>query len=270
MSSVRATGLTFAPEAGTQRMRDVINKNVTEEDIAASAEKIFARGWSRMKCYFMIGLPTETDEDVAGIAQTGGRLKRLGREIRKDADVTVSVSSHVPKPHTPFQWCAMDSIAELVRKQKLLRDVAHGERVTLKYHDAGISHVEGILSRGDRRLADVIEHVWRDGGRFDGWDEQFELARWNAALDACGVGARALPVDAARRRAAAVGPHRRRPRRRVPRLGVPARAQGPRQPAVRQAEGLAPAPRRRSRSAEADAAQARLLRLRHRLRPDAR
>jgi len=187
MSSVRATGLTFAPEAGTQRMRDVINKNVTEADIAASAEKIFSRGWSRMKCYFMIGLPTEQDEDVAGIPQTGGRLKRLGRKIRKDADVTVSVSSHVPKPHTPFQWCAMDSIDELHRKQRLLRDVAHDERVTLKYHEAGISHVEGILSRGDRRLADVIERVWRDGGRFDGWDEQFSLARWNKALDGAGV-----------------------------------------------------------------------------------
>src|SRR5438067_6290651 len=142
MSQVRATGLTFAPEAGTQRMRDVINKNVTEEDITASAEKIFSRGWSRMKCYFMIGLPTETDEDVAGIAQTGGRLKRLGRRIRRDADVTVSVSSHVPKPHTPFQWCRMDSIPEIERKQKLLRDLAHGERIDLKWHDAGISHVE--------------------------------------------------------------------------------------------------------------------------------
>lgn len=187
MSSVRATGLTFAPEAGTQRMRDVINKNVTEEDIAASAEKIFSRGWSRMKCYFMIGLPTETDDDVLGIAQTGGRLKRLGRKIRNDADVTVSVSSHVPKPHTPFQWCAMDAIGELQRKQRLLRDVAADERVNLKYHDAGISHVEGILARGDRRLAGVIERVWRDGGRFDGWDEQFSLARWNAALDGEGI-----------------------------------------------------------------------------------
>jgi radical SAM family uncharacterized protein/radical SAM-linked protein len=187
MSSVRATGLTFAPEAGTQRMRDVINKNVTEADIASSAEKIFSRGWSRMKCYFMIGLPTEADEDVAGIAQTGGRLKRLGKKIRKDADVTVSVSSHVPKPHTPFQWCAMDPIDSLLRKQKLLRDIAHEERVTLKYHDAGLSHVEGILSRGDRRLADVIERVWRDGGRFDGWDEQFSLPRWSQALDAEGV-----------------------------------------------------------------------------------
>jgi radical SAM-linked protein len=187
MSSVRATGLTFAPEAGTQRMRDVINKNITEEDIASSAQKIFSRGWSRMKCYFMIGLPTEGDDDVAGIAQTGGRLKRLGKKIRRDADVTVSVSSHVPKPHTPFQWCAMDSIDEIVRKQKMLRDVAHEERVTLKYHDAGVSHVEGILSRGDRRLSDVIERVWRDGGRFDGWDEQFSLPRWNSALDAAGV-----------------------------------------------------------------------------------
>jgi radical SAM-linked protein len=200
MSSVRATGLTFAPEAGTQRMRDVINKNVTEEDIAASAEKIFSRGWSRMKCYFMIGLPTETDEDVLGIAQTGGRLKRLGRKLRSDADVTVSVSSHVPKPHTPFQWCAMDPMPELLRKQRLLRDLAQKERVTLKYHDAGISYVEGILSRGDRRLAAVIERVWRGGGRFDGWDEQFSLARWNAALDAESV-ARELylqtrPVDA--------------------------------------------------------------------------
>jgi radical SAM family uncharacterized protein/radical SAM-linked protein len=183
ISSVRATGLTFAPEAGTQRMRDVINKNVTEEDITASAEKIFSRGWSRMKCYFMIGLPTETDEDVAGIVKTGGRLRRLGKRIRRDADVTVSVSSHVPKPHTPFQWCAMDSVEEIQRKQRLLRELAHIEHVHLKYHEVGISHVEGILSRGDRRLASVIEDVWRSGGRFDGWDEHFQLKLWNESFD---------------------------------------------------------------------------------------
>jgi radical SAM family uncharacterized protein/radical SAM-linked protein len=187
ISSVRATGLTFAPEAGTQRMRDVINKNVTEEHITASAEKIFSRGWSRMKCYFMIGLPTETDEDVAGIAQTGGRLRRLGRKIRKDADVTVSVSSHVPKPHTPFQWCAMDPMAELQRKQRLLRELAREERVELKYHDVGTSYVEGILSRGDRRLAEVIEAAWRRGARFDGWEEQFDLALWDEVLDAAHI-----------------------------------------------------------------------------------
>jgi radical SAM family uncharacterized protein/radical SAM-linked protein len=199
MSSVRATGLTFAPEAGTQRMRDVINKNVTEEDITASAEKIFSRGWSRMKCYFMIGLPTETDEDVAGITATGGRLKRMGKKIRKDADVTVSVSSHVPKPHTPFQWCQMDSIPEILRKQALLRELAQREKVDFKWHEAGISHVEGIMARGDRRLGDVIEHAWRAGARFDGWDEQFDLGVWEEALEACGVDRmvylNTIPVD---------------------------------------------------------------------------
>jgi radical SAM family uncharacterized protein/radical SAM-linked protein len=183
ISSVRATGLTFAPEAGTQRMRDVINKNVTEEHISASAEKIFSRGWSRMKCYFMIGLPTELDEDVAGIGQTGGRLKRLGKQFRRDADVTVSVSSHVPKPHTPFQWSPMDTSEELRRKQRLLREVCHDERVTLKYHDVGSSYVEGILSRGDRRLGDVIEAAWKRGARFDGWEEHFDLALWDEVLD---------------------------------------------------------------------------------------
>jgi radical SAM family uncharacterized protein/radical SAM-linked protein len=187
MASVRATGLTFAPEAGTQRMRDVINKNVTEEDITRSAENVFSRGWSRMKLYFMIGLPTETDEDVAGIAQTGGRLRRMGKKIRSDAEVTVSVSSHVPKPHTPFQWCAMDTMAELRRKQYLLREVAQRERVDLRWHEAKISYVEGIFSRGDRRLADVIEAAWRKGARFDGWDEQFSLEVWEEALAACGV-----------------------------------------------------------------------------------
>jgi radical SAM-linked protein len=164
-------------------MRDVINKNVTEEHITASAEKIFSRGWSRMKCYFMIGLPTETDEDVEGIAQTGGRLRRLGKKIRKDADVTVSVSSHVPKPHTPFQWAKMDSVDELRRKQRILREVAFEERIKLKHHEVGGSYVEGILSRGDRRLADVIETVWKNGARFCGWEEHFDLQRWEAALD---------------------------------------------------------------------------------------
>ncbi len=200
MSSVRATGLTFAPEAGTQRMRDVINKNVTEEDITASAEKIFSRGWSRMKCYFMIGLPTETDEDVAGIAQTGGRLKRMGKKIRKDADITVSVSTHVPKPHTPFQWCQMDSIEEILRKQRTLRELSRQEHVDFKWHEAGISHVEGILSRGDRRLADVIEHAGRAGARFDGWDEQFDLGTWETAIEASGIDRmvflNTIPVDA--------------------------------------------------------------------------
>jgi radical SAM family uncharacterized protein len=200
MASVRATGLTFAPEAGTQRMRDVINKNITEEDITRSAENIFSRGWSRMKLYFMIGLPTETDEDVAGIVQTGGRLRRLGKKLRPDADVTVSVSSHVPKPHTPFQWCAQDESAEIDRKQKLLRELARRENVQLKYHDREMSWVEGLFSRGDRRLADVIEAAWLKGARFDSWDERFSLQTWQDALAECGIDATpyfmTLPVEA--------------------------------------------------------------------------
>lgn len=199
MASVRATGLTFAPEAGTQRMRDVINKNITEEDITRSAENIFSRGWSRMKCYFMIGLPTETDEDVIGIAQTGGRLRRMGKKIRHDADVTVSVSSHVPKPHTPFQWCAQDTPEEIERKQRLLREVARAENVQLKHHEGAMSWVEGLLCRGDRPLADVIEAAWRKGARFDSWDDRFSLQVWTEALEEAGIDPTpyfmTLPID---------------------------------------------------------------------------
>ena len=190
MASVRATGLTFAPEAGTQRMRDVVNKNVTEEHIRDSAERVFRRGWSRLKLYFMIGLPTETDEDVRGIVDTGARMLGIGKKLSpREAEVTVSVSSHVPKPHTPFQWCAMDPLDEIARKQSFLRKVASEVKpaVRLKYHDRGVSHVEGILARGDRRVADVIEAAWRDGARFDGWEEVFDLERWQRALAACGV-----------------------------------------------------------------------------------
>ncbi len=190
MASVRATGLTFAPEGGTQRMRDVINKNVTEEHIRDSAERVFRKGWSRLKLYFMIGQPTETDEDVDGIVATGVRMLQIGKkQIGGTAEVTVSVSSHVPKPHTPFQWAAMDSLDEIARKQKLLRDAANAARPSpkLRMHDKGISFVEGIVARGDRRVADVIEHAWREGARFDGWDECFDLERWQRAIAACGV-----------------------------------------------------------------------------------
>src|SRR5262249_2578248 len=128
MASVRATGLTFAPEAGTQRMRDVVNKNVTEAHIRESAERVFRRGWNRLKLYFMIGLPTETDEDVRGIVETGARMLGIGKKSvgtnGKAAGVPVSVSSHVPKPHTPFQWAAMDPLDALDRKQRLLRKTA--------------------------------------------------------------------------------------------------------------------------------------------------
>ena len=193
LALTRIAGLTFAPEAGTQRMRDVVNKNITEAHVEESTRKVFERGWHRIKLYFMIGLPTEQDDDVRGIVDTGMRMLKIGRQhVGHRAEITVSVSSHVPKPHTPFQWCAQDPLQEIRRKQALLRSTAGGlgkagMGVRLKHHDSGISFIEGVLARGDRRLSDVIEAVWRDGGRFDGWEEVFDVSRWQRALDAHGV-----------------------------------------------------------------------------------
>ncbi|HLM71417.1 MAG TPA: TIGR03960 family B12-binding radical SAM protein, partial [Polyangiaceae bacterium] len=187
---VRATGLTFAPEAGSQRMRDVVNKNVTEEQLMETAERVFSRGWGKMKLYFMIGLPTETDEDVRGIVETGARAAQAGRRAAKGraADVTVSVSTHVPKPHTPFQWAAMDALPEVARKQRLMRDAVRGHRaVKLKTHDADASVLEAIYARGDRPLADVLERAWRNGARFDSWDEKLRLDLWEEAFGHFGV-----------------------------------------------------------------------------------
>ncbi|WP_437606613.1 TIGR03960 family B12-binding radical SAM protein [Sorangium sp. So ce834] len=191
LKRVRATGLTFAPEAGTQRMRDVVNKNVTEEQLLETAERVFSRGWGKMKLYFMIGLPTETDEDVRGIVETGARAAGAGRRAAgkgKPVDVTVSVSTHVPKPHTPFQWAAMDTLAEVGRKQQLLKDTVRPYRaVTLKTHEAHASVLEGIFARGDRPLADVLERAWRSGARFDSWDDQLKLSVWEEAFSHFGV-----------------------------------------------------------------------------------
>ncbi|HVZ72165.1 MAG TPA: TIGR03960 family B12-binding radical SAM protein [Polyangia bacterium] len=187
MATVRAGGLTFAPEAGTQRMRDVITKNVTEEDISESARRVFSRGFSRMKLYFMIGLPTEEDVDVSGIVETASRVQKIGREQNRAAQVTASVSTHVPKPHTPFQWCAMDTEAETERKQALLADTAKRLRVDLKMHANRPSHIEGIFSRGDRRAADLLERAFRLGCRFDGWEEAFQMELWERAIAETGI-----------------------------------------------------------------------------------
>ena len=204
---VRASGLTFAPEAGTQRMRDVINKNVTEEQLLETAERVFKKGWDRMKLYFMIGLPTETDEDVQGIIETGKRaldhgkkaMREAGRNVGR-ASVTVSVSTHVPKPHTPFQWCAMDPLDEVRRKQYMLKDGARAKKLDLKTHASDESVVEAIFARGDRRLGDVVEHAWRAGARFDSWEEHVRLDLWKAALAAFEVDTArylgTIPVDA--------------------------------------------------------------------------
>ncbi|HVR62259.1 MAG TPA: TIGR03960 family B12-binding radical SAM protein [Polyangia bacterium] len=187
MASMRAGGLTFAPEAGTQRMRDVITKNVTEDDIIESAHRVFGRGFQRMKLYFMIGLPTEEDADVTGIVDTAARVQAIGRRHQRASVVTASVSTHVPKPHTPFQWAAMDSEAETARKQGLLAGEARRQRVELKTHENHQSHIEGIFSRGDRRVADVLEAAFRLGCRFDGWDDVLRVDLWDQAIEASGV-----------------------------------------------------------------------------------
>jgi radical SAM family uncharacterized protein/radical SAM-linked protein len=184
MRKVRASGLTFAPEAGTQRMRDVINKNVTEAQLLETAERVFSRGFDRMKLYFIIGLPTEEDEDVLGIIEVGKNALAVGKRLGKRPSVTVSVSTHVPKPHTPFQWCAQDGTDEVIRKQALLKSAAHQIKgLKLRVHDSTASVLEGILARGDRRLGPVIERAYLNGARFDSWEDQLKIELWQEAFE---------------------------------------------------------------------------------------
>jgi radical SAM family uncharacterized protein len=179
----RRTGLTFAPEAGSWRMRQVINKLITEDDLYAAVESAYSQGWRRMKLYFLTGLPTETDEDTMGIAELSRRCVELGRSHVKGASVTVSVGGFVPKPFTPFQWFGQNTVAELSRKVGLLRDALKRDRgVQLKWHDPKATLVEGIASRGDRRLGPVIETVWRRGGVFQEWSEHFDVRLWQDAM----------------------------------------------------------------------------------------
>jgi radical SAM family uncharacterized protein/radical SAM-linked protein len=203
IKSVGINGLTFAPEAGTQRMRDVINKNVSDEDILTSARRIFSRGYDRIKMYFIMGLPTETEADVVGIAETGRRVREVARELGLHArmpSVTVSVSQHVPKPHTPFQWAAMESIEDLYAKVQLLRGLARRYKLELKTHNQQESWLECLFSRGDRDMAEVLERAYRAGARFEGWRECFSFERWLQALADAGVDpsryTRTLPLDA--------------------------------------------------------------------------
>ena len=188
IQKVRRTGLTFAPEGGTWRMRTVINKLITEEDLYGAVESAFSQGWRRVKLYFLIGLPTELDEDVLGIAHLGARCVEIGRRYQKSVTVVASVGGFVPKAHTPFQWFGMDSAAELERKVALLRAEAKGTRgLTIRWHDPSASVAEGLASRGDRRMGAVIERVWRAGGTFQEWSERFDLTLWEEALAAEGL-----------------------------------------------------------------------------------
>ena len=185
----RRSGLTFAPEGGSERMRKVINKMVTEEDLIRTVATAYGNGWRQVKLYFMCGLPTETDEDVLAIADLAKQVIAKGREVsgRNDIKCTVSIGGFVPKPHTPFQWAAQldhDTTDERLRKlREVVRaDKRYGRAIGFRYHDGKPGTIEGLLSRGDRRVGAVIEQVWRDGGRFDGWSEHFSYDRW---LEAC-------------------------------------------------------------------------------------
>ncbi len=184
----RRTGLTFAPEAGTWRMRQVINKLISEDDLYAAVGSAYSQGWRRVKLYFLTGLPTETDEDTLGIAEMARNCVAMGRSHQRSPSVTVSVGGFVPKPFTPFQWFGQNTTTELRRKIDLLRsDLRRTRGVQLKWHDPAATLVEGIASRGDRRLGPVIEGVWRAGGVFQEWSEHFDQALWHQAMSAHGL-----------------------------------------------------------------------------------
>ncbi|MBO2462174.1 TIGR03960 family B12-binding radical SAM protein [Actinomadura violacea] len=195
----RRSGLTFAPEGGSERMRKVINKMVTEDDLIRTVTTAYENGWRQVKLYFMCGLPTEEDEDVLAIAGMAKRVIQAGREAtgRKDIRCTVSIGGFVPKPHTPFQWAAQCDHETVDRRLKALKDELRGDKeygraIGLRYHDGQPSIVEGMLSRGDRRVGKVIRAVWEDGGRFDGWSEHFSYERWTACAEKAFAGG---PVD---------------------------------------------------------------------------
>jgi radical SAM family uncharacterized protein len=190
----RRSGLTFAPEGGSERLRRVINKMVSKDDLIRTVSTAYAQGWRQVKLYFMCGLPTETDDDVLEIAEMAHDVIRAGREAagHKDIRCTVSIGGFVPKPHTPFQWAAQASPEVVDNRLRKLRAAINanrslGRNVGMRYHDGEPSLVEGLLSRGDRRVGAVIEQVWREGGRFDGWSEHFSFARWMTAAETVGV-----------------------------------------------------------------------------------
>lgn len=191
IQKTRKSGLTFAPEAGSQRLRDAINKNVTEEDLLHTCRLAFEGGWNTIKLYFMLGLPTETDEDILGIAELANQVLHTWRLYAKNKNrgvrITVSTSCFVPKPHSPFQWEQQVTMEEYIRKVHLLRDNIKAKNVVYNWHDPQTSYIEATLSRGDRRMGSVIENVWRAGGRLEAWSDYFSFDRWMKAFDDAGV-----------------------------------------------------------------------------------
>ena len=194
LQTVRKSGLTFAPEAGTQRLRDVINKNLREEEILSTCAQAFAGGWNNVKLYFMLGLPTETDEDVLGIAELVYKVVQAWKENavnrKRGLRVHVATAYFVPKPHTPFQWEAQITPQEYLRRCKLLKEHLYSKSIEYDYHSTELSRLEAVFARGDRRLGAVIEEAVKNGARLDGWDEYFHYDIWCDAFEKCGI-----PVD---------------------------------------------------------------------------
>jgi len=191
VQKVRKSGLTFAPEAGSQRLRDVINKNVTEDDLRNACRVAFEGGWNGVKLYFMLGLPSETDEDVTAIADMAKVMLNLYKNYaynkNRGVRITVSTSCFVPKPHTPFQWAPQVPMEEYLRRVELLRGALRSKAITYNWHSPEQGYIEAVLARGDRRLGGVIEAAWRGGARLDSWSEFFRLDRWQAAFEECGL-----------------------------------------------------------------------------------
>ena len=192
VQKVRKSGITFAPEAGTQRLRDVINKNITEENVLESTARLFRGGWTNLKLYFMIGLPTETEEDLSGIADLS--LKVLNEyfsipkeERAKNININVSTSSFVPKPFTAFQWCAQITRDQIIERQRYLKEHITSKRIRYMWHDNKTSYLEGVFARGDRRLSRVILQAVKNGCKFDGWDEEFKFDVWLKSFEECGI-----------------------------------------------------------------------------------
>ena len=191
LQTVRKSGLTFAPEAGTQRLRDVINKNLTEDEILTTCANAFSGGWNNVKLYFMLGLPTETDEDVLGIAELVYKVIQTWKECavnkKRGLRVHVATAYFVPKPHTPFQWEKQITPQEYLRRCRLLKEHFYSKSIEYDYHSPDLSRLEAVFARGDRRLGPVIETAVKSGARLDGWDEYFNYAKWYAAFRECGV-----------------------------------------------------------------------------------
>ena len=192
LNKVRRSGLTFAPEAGTQRLRDAINKNVTEDEVLRTSRKAFEGGWTAVKLYFMLGLPTETYDDVAGIADLAQKVvdefyRNPNKPKGKGVQVSISVASFVPKPFTPFQWESQDTREMLLEKQAHLLSCVKTRKVNVSYHKVDISFLEGVFARGDRKLSKVILYAWEHGCKFDGWDDSFKFDVWMEAFEKCGI-----------------------------------------------------------------------------------